>query len=301
MQKLFAVVLVVAATFGWAPPASAQIISLRERPMAAAGRDDGPWLTCLNEEHTISLERAIDACSRLIGSTPYRTSRAYALRLRAHLHEDQGAADLATTDYQSALELYSQAANGVRPDANAYEARGVVYYELGQYDLALADFVRSIEIEHDNASGFFNRAMILFRRGDYAGAFADFEQAARLNARTGSSYIYDLGRCIGGAGAGVDLDRAWRFCNRSVSRSNGAAIALTARGYLLFTQGQFEQAASDFARAVEDDPYDATAVYGRGVTSIRLGRQSEGQADIDRAREMHSLDVDFYANAGMTP
>jgi tetratricopeptide (TPR) repeat protein len=141
----------------------------------------------------------------------------------------------------------------------------------------------------------------LFRRGDYAGAAAAFDAASHIAARTGqTSARHYSARCEARAVQRIDLDRARALCDRGVRLTDEQASALTSRGFFYFMQGDLNQAAADFARAVEEDPYSAPALYGRGVVAARQGR-AEGQGDIARARQMDAFEVDYYANAGLTP
>ncbi|MBK8543703.1 MAG: hypothetical protein IPL62_09175 [Caulobacteraceae bacterium] len=66
-------------------------------------------------------------------------------------------------------------------------------------------------------------------------------------------------------------------------------------------QGELDDAASDFARALERDARYAPALYGRGAVAVRQGRVAEGEADMTRATEMNRRQVNFYANAGLRP
>lgn len=91
-----------------------------------------------------------------------------------------------------------------------------------------------------------------------------------------------------------DAEAVTRACGRligaRVSRLHTAA-AHYFRSIALETLGDNEQSLRDlrraysiFAFAVDENADDPNALYGRGLTLIRLGHQADGETDIARAR-----------------
>ena len=60
-------------------------------------------------------------------------------------------------------------------------------------------------------------------------------------------------------------------------------------------------ALADFERALDRDPGNPAALYGRSVIAARAGQQDAAAADLERARELNPRMVEYYANAGMRP
>lgn len=107
-----------------------------------------------------------------------------------------------------------------------------------------------------------------------------------------------------------DPEAVTRACGRligaRVSRLHTAS-AHYFRSIALETLGHGEQSLRDlrraysiFALAVDENADDANALYGRGLTLIRLGHQADGEADIARANAM-SGDVNGAGRFFATP
>lgn len=83
-----------------------------------------------------------------------------------------------------------------------------------------------------------------------------------------------------------------RLIGARVSRLHTAS-AHYFRSIALETLGDSEESLRDlrraysiFALAVDENANDANALYGRGLTLIRLGHQADGEADITRANSL---------------
>jgi tetratricopeptide (TPR) repeat protein len=262
----------------------------------------GDWERCTNSDRNNPLERAVESCNRLLAERPGHLGQGAIYWQRAMRYLDAGDAQRAEDDLKLAANAFSAAIEADPRDYTGYNNRGSVLTRLGQFDNALADYDHAIAIESDASSPHLGRGGILFRRGDYAGASASFDRAARIAARTAATGPrHHTTRCEVRAAARIDPDRALEFCNRAVRNSDNPSYALTSRGYYWFMQGDLVRAAADFARAIETDPYNAPALHGRGVVAVRQDRAAEGEADMARARAMDSFEVDYYANAGLTP
>lgn len=262
------------------------------------------WTRCLNERDEFPLAAAIEGCTELISrSSDDPSSRAVYLHLRGRHYELAGENELAQTDYTQALPLFDDGVERDRSMAAPYVARGLLNYDMDDFDAALADFTRAAELSGRSSSARYNRGRILFRNGDFSAALAEFDAASRLAAnsysRTASS-AYHRRKCEVRAALGVELEEALSLCNRAVRNMRNAPESLVSRGYYWFMTGRLDEAAADFARAAEQAPYRAEAIYGRGVVAVRQGR-IEGEADIARARQMDASAVDYYANAGLRP
>lgn len=259
------------------------------------------WTGCANRNHRISLERAIAACTRVIADRPARETLGAALWYRASAYEYTAQPELRRADLERAVEVYRLQIEERPHEGDGYYNRGTVYMAMEDYDRAMTDFDGAITNDIYLADAHSGRGSILFRRGDYTGAIREFDEAARLRGRRQEVDSGDYSdRCEVRAAAATDLEAGRRHCDRAVSRSSGVD-GLVARGYFRFMQGEFDTAADDFRRAVDRDASDPIALYGRGVTAVRLGREAEGEADIAHARALSQRRVDYYANAGLRP
>ena len=67
----------------------------------------------------------------------------------------------------------------------------------------------------------------------------------------------------------------------------------------LFDGGYFEQAISDFSKAIELDPSEADAHYNRGLAYGELHRVGEAIADFEKAIELDANHAHAYYRRGL--
>lgn len=266
-------------------------------------------------DRRIDAERAIEVCTRTINSdATQRTEIASALLVRGERHEDQHDLAAANADFERAAEIYAEEIADAPQSAAPYAGRSSAYYYLNRFEDALADINRAIQHDSGFASAYYRRGHLHFRNGNFVAAIADYDRTARLGTRMadrGSLFrgsptatvtlhpSVEAARCEARAAAGVELARAEDLC-RTAMRSSREYYSFS-RGFLRFKQGDFEAAWTDFNTAVEASDTNGYSLYARGVAAIRLGRQSEGEADIARAREIEGDDLAFYSAAGLVP
>ena len=64
-------------------------------------------------------------------------------------------------------------------------------------------------------------------------------------------------------------------------------------------QKKFAAAFSDFDDAVKLDSQDAMALYGRGLSAVKLGK--DGAADMAKAASLDATMADYFAANGLIP
>jgi len=131
---------------------------------------------------------------------------------------------------------------------------------------------------------------------DYVGAIADADRYADLQPDTVLAHVM---RCMTRALAGRELEVADRACEAALALSQDPAL-YTARGFLRLKQGRNAEAWFDFDQALRDGPSDQP-LYGRGIASLRLGRTTEGQADLVAALQIEPGVAQTFADWGVRP
>lgn len=126
------------------------------------------------------------------------------------------------------------------------------------------------------------QASAKFTLGDYYGAAQDADIIANL--WSGYPYGHAVG-CLARAAEGRELETAERNCARALELSDEPSM-FTMRGVLRLKQNRDREAWADFSVALQGDPGAQQALYGRGIAAMRMGRTSEGRADIDAAAEI---------------
>ncbi|MDZ4364062.1 hypothetical protein [Brevundimonas sp.] len=146
-----------------------------------------------------------------------------------------------------------------------------------------------------------------FATGDYVNAAYDADIYANLWPDLLLGYYVG---CLARGAGGFDLDTAERLCETAMRLTDDPSV-FSVRGILRLKQNRNQDAWADFDRHLQASPRTAQAAYGRGIAAMRLGRVSEGRADIaaaaDMDREMNLTDPQmftteqFYTAWGLVP
>lgn len=225
----------------------------------------------------LNSEKAVAACSRIIGSGGggYGLSKAYGNRAIAFF--EKGDFDRALADYNKAIELNPL-------DASAFHNRGLVHHEKRQFESALRDFDRSLSFPAGanvslKADRYNSRGLTWREIGDYERAIADFNQALQLSPRT-AFYFANRGEIWRLKG---DLDMALKDQNRAVQIDPKSVTSLTLRGDTLRYRGDFSAALADYARAERLSPGTIPAIVGKGIVYERMGNLAKAKLEFLRA------------------
>lgn len=160
-------------------------------------------------------------------------------------------------DYTSVI---SSSGNNVRPADRM--ARGVAYSMLKNYNAAIEDFDAIIKANPDFTMAYMSRGAAKFEN---AKSMEDQRLAAQAIAM-----------------AAADFDAAIRLNPR-------LAHAWFNKGYILYSQRDYSQAADCFTKALEIDPEFGAAYYNRGLCALSIGKKNEAFADLSRAGELGIL------------
>lgn len=148
--------------------------------------------------------------------------------------------------------------------AHLYAQRGLAYYRAGAHDMAIADFTIALEIDP---------ALLL-----------------ALN-----------GRCWIRAITDEELDDARRDCDAAIAIDPEFHEALDSRAMVSMREGRWKEAWDDFNAAVSLRNDVAVYLYGRGLASLALRNQEEGNADLNRARALDRRIDHLYREFGLDP
>lgn len=141
-------------------------------------------------------------------------------------------------------------------------ARGIAYSMLKNYQAAIEDFDRIIDLNPDFSIAYMARGV------------ARYEEARLLDDQRMAMQ--------GIAMAAADFDAATRLDSRIIH-------AWFNKGYILYNQRDYAQAAQCFTKAIELDPEFGAAYYNRGLCSLSAGKKADAFADLSRAGELGVL------------
>ncbi len=185
------------------------------------------------------VDLVIELQSLCLQSAPLNAKqKAIAYYHRGWAYNAKGITDLALSDFNNAIDLYSG-------NMLAYSYRGSIFYNKGQYDRAISDFNRMIALEPNEAWGYNSRGVTFNAMGLYDRAVKEFNKAIELdpdivNFYSSRGYSYQkLGL----------IDIAFTDYNKAISMDPSFWIAYENRGRLYKEQGYENLAADDLARA----------------------------------------------------
>lgn len=246
------------------------------------------------------------------------------MRGRARLGMER--TDLAIADYDAAIRLDPNL-------AEAHRARAWALVRNREHDKALVSFERAIELDPRNAEGYVGRAGALATTGgETARALADLDKAVALEPQNAFALqtrgglhlsekrfaqaqadldaaaalrpdddIVQGARCRVRLLAGVEFDVARRACDMALRLSGDDELHRFTRGLLGLKQGAFADAYADFDAAVRAQPSRADYLHGRGLAAIGMGRATEGQADLARAKQLNPNVERTFAEYNLAP
>jgi tetratricopeptide (TPR) repeat protein/predicted aspartyl protease len=247
----------------------------------------------------------------------------------------RGAASAERMDFTHALPDLNRAVELAPDDPENYRTRAGVYWRSGNGEQALRDFDQALKYKPDDVALLLDRGTLRLQRNDADGAHADLERAELLAARdpavslriaqayaaTGRlqqavSYLDRwvsanprddrmpgvLGeRCWLRALTGGASDQALSDCNRALSGGQHTARAYEGRGLSYLRSQKFDKAIADFTGALQLQPRDAEALYGRGLAESGKGLKESGDKDMDAAIALRASAADEFKRIGLAP
>jgi len=181
-----------------------------------------------------------------------RQLTSWSLNRRGQLRADQGEQELASADFQGALDHHSD-------NWRALHNRGVSLAQQGVFAEAFDDFNRVIQLRPQYAKAFVNRATLFMQAGDLQSALEDYLIAAKIDPDFSSAQL-GIGRIHHRLG---QWDEAIAFFETAAQGDPTNAEILCSRGDLLADMGQYGKALADYAHAIEVEP-DFAHAYRNG-------------------------------------
>jgi len=235
---------------------------------------------------------AIEACTRLLKSGRYdKRNLALIYSNRAIQWEQKGDFDKAMQDHAEAIRTDPTYAAG-------YMHRGNTYARRGDYDRALFDHSEAIRIDSKDADVFYNRGLTYSHKGDHERAAADFTSGIERDAN--NSRLWGQ-RCWSRTVVGKQLQEAVDDCTKANLLAPKIPQIFAYRALAYLKLGQFDKALADYeaAFALTKSPDHADWLYARGITKLKKGDTTGGNADIASAKAIKSDIAEEYARYGI--
>lgn len=173
---------------------------------------------------------------------------------RADIYREQGAWNLAVTDYEAALALnpnYAMAVNNL----------GLVYKNLGQWDKAIINYSRSIELDSTDINGFINRGIAFGFVQKFDSALIDLNHAVNMKQKINVAYN---NRGIVHSMMGKYREAIADF-DTAISLSPRYSTAFKNRGCVFLSINELNPALDNLSTAISISPDFGEAYFYRGV------------------------------------
>ena len=199
----------------------------------------------------------------------------------ADYYFNQGSVNYHESNYQEAIENYTQAIKLDPNNAYAYFNRGVAKAKLKGYPEAIKDYTEAIRLDPNSAEAYYNRGGVKSDLGDYQEARKDYDKAIEIDPKNAPAYN---NRGIAKAllkdyqGAIQDLTEAIRLHPKS-------AQAYYNRGNAKALLEDYQGAIKDFTKAIRLHPI-AAAYENRGSAKRSLGDLQGAIKDFEKAKEL---------------
>ena len=179
------------------------------------------------------------------------------------------------SQFQRAIDAYTQSLQLNPNIPEAYNKRGIAKVNLEQYEGAFSDFNEAIRLNPKYATTYTNRGIAKGKLEQYEEAIADFDTAIDLDSEYTEAYFVR-----GIAKAALErYEEAIADYNEVIRLNPKHASAYLNRGRTKVRLGQYEEAIADFDTAIDLNPEDASAYFIRGYTRIKLEQYEEAIAD----------------------
>ena len=187
-----------------------------------------------------------------------------------------------------------------RAAASLKEARALV--AQGQYDAAIIHYKSAIKNDPANSGAEIELAEIYFKQGDLTQSYAFYKDALKSDPAN----VTVLSRIAGFYYIGGQWEDLKKTSAMIVSLAPGGLMEAQAHHYLAqsyYRDGDYRQAAAEFARAAEMNAADVEAVLSNALINLqRLNAPKDAQAALGRLAERaadESLDRPARADAAL--
>jgi tetratricopeptide (TPR) repeat protein len=197
---------------------------------------------------------------------------------------NRGAAFDSLGRFDEALEQLEKAIQLNPSFSWTYTNRGNVHQRMGQYREAIEDYSHAILLDADRVTPFINRSSAFRMLNEYDKALQDINQAVLLSPK--NSYTY-FSRGLVYANM-KEYDQAVKDFSIAIELGNQEARRERANAF--FQLSRFEEALSDLAKALDDDPSDLTSYLVRASIYGKFTDYQRAMDDLSRALQ---IDPDF--------
>ncbi|MFA9218747.1 MAG: tetratricopeptide repeat protein, partial [Sphingomonadaceae bacterium] len=195
-----------------------------------------------------------------------------------------------------------EAALALNPgDAEALQMRAELESHTLHYQDAIATLstvLRSMpEQRPERANALMNRGLLYSKLKQPNAAQHDFDAANTVSTTTSAKNNI----CWALAIRNLALPAALNYCEAALALAPNNVNAWDSKGMVLLRMGRYQDAVSAYTTALGLRASMAPSLYGRGIAQHRLGRYTEGDADIKAAVTLDQSISARFVNYGLKP
>lgn len=196
-----------------------------------------------------------------------------------------GMAYFRDNQFQKALDTFTsgidrQVSN--KMTAHLLQYRALMHEELSQFETALEDFTQSIKLVNNDPDAYMYRGYLLAKLGHYDQGLQDLSLASALDQTCALCYVYQA-RIYYQLGLLTPVNN---YAALAVRYGPEMYEAYLIRGMGLAVAGHHSEAVSDFDRVIAMRPHQASAYAYRAISRIQLQELADAQKDVQKALQL---------------
>lgn len=176
--------------------------------------------------------------------------------------------------YREAVSLADESLKHNPSDHQVLNMRGVAYFLLGENSKALSSFTNAIALDSSNYKYFYNRANTKRKLRNHAGAVEDYSSAVALDS---SQYEAYLNRALEQSALGKVSEAIPDFDKAEVLSKGSDKLVFLHRGRMKMLQENFEEAGSDFQKAIALDKDYGEAYYYLALSKAGVSGEADDE------------------------
>ena len=238
-------------------------------------------------------------------------------------HYDRGIIYTRDSQFKPALQDFTTAIKLKPDDIDAHLSRAALLQSHPDIDPSAAPEIRfdldaAARLAAPNADVRLQLSDMYGTLGDYSAAVGEVDQWLSHHPLNADQATGLNSRCWLRATGNRDLHEALDDCNRSLElrphateaelgsligrniASNNSDV-LDSRALVYLRLGSLNDAIHDYDSALQVNPRLPTSLYGRGLAKLRLGKKTEGEADLAAAEKLDTGVAQRFAKMGLAP
>lgn len=188
---------------------------------------------------------------------------------------------LISSDFEGAVEHYTESLNYDPATVEAYNGRGQAYFQLRKYPEALTDFTKAIEAGIVTPKLFLNKGKCLVILNRATEAVPDLNRSIELEPKSPEAFYF---RGVAQEKGG-NIEKAVADYGQAIQLNPNYVEALVNRGLIFAKTEQFELAVADYtaALAIATPQIQPMILNNRAFAQLKSGQLSKALEDANKA------------------